>query len=201
MVYKILPSGSYVREKNKTYTLFSQALYTQNYFFQAMTNTSKYALIGFGGLLLGSALGGLSFGYVGLKKGYDRGYAEGHEKGSDEGYQKGYDESEPEVYILSHNRDKAEGLCVMLEPPEAICALDKNYDGAVDVILIDRKTREVKKEKLGQMKVCTKNGYEVACTLNLDDDSFPDTIVMDLKEGKIKEIRYGKDAPLEDKVQ
>lgn len=115
-------------------------------------SNQRYALIGLGGLLLGSALGSLGFGSYQHKKGFDKGFTEGHEKGQAEGYIKGYDESEPEMYVLTLNLHGQEGLCVVKNSREAVCALDENNDGAVDLVYVNWETKEPEKVLHGKHK-------------------------------------------------
>lgn len=69
-----------------------------------------------------AALGGLAFGGITCGSG---------------GYLYGYYKSEPEVLVQDLNLDGNDDLCVLMNKDEALCAIDYNQDGAMDIVAID----------------------------------------------------------------
>jgi|SRR3989344_3916012 len=98
-----------------------------------MSNWWKYILVGAGCTLVTGA-GGAGGMYVSYHSGYAR----------------GYEEKEPEIAILDYNEDGMEGMCVVKNATEIVCAADVNYDGAVDVALLDVETGQVKESFPGK---------------------------------------------------
>ncbi len=66
------------------------------------------------------------------------------------GYYYGYYKSEPEMMYLKYETHGTEGLCVKKNAREAVCAVDADNNGSVDLLLVDPETWEVKGTVLGQ---------------------------------------------------
>ena len=97
-----------------------------------MTKKWGYALVALGSFALGGAILGTGGSYISYKKGYERGYDEG------------YNKSEPEILVLNQKTHGIEGLCVVKNAKEMVCAADIDYNGSVDVVLIDVETQQIK---------------------------------------------------------
>lgn len=91
-----------------------------------MSNWWKYALAGVGGAFFAGTAG------------------------TTLGYYFGYYKSEPEILILDRERHGFEGWCVVKSANEMVCAADANYDGAVDVVLMDVEKQEIKEVVYGK---------------------------------------------------
>lgn len=107
-------------KRSKTYTLFSQPLYTLKCLSETMSNWWKYALAGVSGAFLGGTAG------------------------TTLGYYYGYYKSEPEIMILNYKQHGVEGMCVTRNSREKVCAVDGDNNGSVDVVVIDVETEEMK---------------------------------------------------------
>ena len=97
-----------------------------------MTKKLGYGLVALGSFALGGAVFGAGGSYISYKKGHERGYEEG------------YNKSEPEILVLNYETHGIEGLCVIKNAKEMVCAADVDYNGSVDVVLIDVETQQIK---------------------------------------------------------
>ena|SRR3989344_3014640 len=111
-----------------------------------MTKKWGYALVALGSFALGGALLGTGGSYISYKKGYEQGYDEG------------YNKSEPEFLLLDQETHGIEGLCVVKNASEMICATDVDYNGSVDVTLLDVEKESIKDAVLGRND-CVSKGY------------------------------------------
>ena len=99
-----------------------------------MSKKWGYALATVGGMALGGILGAASWGYMSFQRGYE----------------KGYNESEPEITVLNYKTHGIEGMCVVKNDQEMICAADVDGNGSVDLALLDLQTQQVKEVLLGE---------------------------------------------------
>ena len=106
-----------------------------------MSNWWKYALVGAGCSFI-TGLAGVGGMYLAHQRGHHQGY--------EEGYHDGYEESEPEMFVMDYETHGIEGMCVVRNAQENICAADVDYNGSVDVVLLDAETQQVKEVLLGK---------------------------------------------------
>lgn len=103
----------------------------------------QYALVALGGFLLCGTTTSVGT-YLGNKKGYERGYEKGYNQGYEEGLEEGYNKSEPEIMFLNYKIHGLDGMCVVRNKNEMVCALDADDNGSIDTLVLDPNTLEIK---------------------------------------------------------